>query len=142
MISFCALVVVWLLVAVGLPADAQPVHSIDWDDGDSGTINDVDFRLADVDAPESGPVGSPNGAKCEKERSSGRLAKDWVVVFTRGKSLVITGLDPKLDHFGEVVLTLSVNGRDLGDSGVAARRYRPYIFDNGKPNFSKPLWCG
>lgn len=142
MIGFRALVVAWLAISVGLPVHAQPVHSIEWDDGDSGTINDVDFRLADVDAPESRPVGSLNGAKCEKERSSGRLAKDWVVEVTRGKSLVITGRDPKIDDFGRVVLTLSVDGQDLGDLGVAADRYHPYIFDNGKARFNKPLWCG
>ena len=34
---------------------------------------------------------------------------------------VITGRDPTLDDFGRVVLTLSVNGKDLGDLGVAAR---------------------
>ena len=142
MIAFRALVVVWISITVSLSADGQPVHSIEWHDGDSGKINDIAFRLADIDAPESGPVGSLTGAKCEKERSSGRLAKDWIVEFTRGKSLVITGRDPTLDDFGRVVLTLSVNGKDLGDLGVAARRYRPYIFENGKSMFSKPLWCG
>jgi len=140
--AFRALVVVWISITVSLSAAAQPVHSIEWRDGNSGKINDVAFRLAEIDAPENGPVGSLTGAKCDKERSSGRLAKDWVVACTPGKSLVITGRDPTHDDFGKVVLTLPVNGKDLGDLSVAARRYRPYIFDNGKSKFSKPLCCG
>ena len=37
-------------------------------DGDSGRANRVKFRLADIDAPETGGVGAPGGAKCEAER--------------------------------------------------------------------------
>jgi endonuclease YncB( thermonuclease family) len=135
--AFAALV----LAAMSGAAAAQPVHSIDWDDADSGTVNGVDFRLADVDAPETGGVGSRNGARCKEERELGFQAKAWLADFLVGKSLVITGRDPKLDDYGRVVMSLSVDGKDLGELGLAAGRYKPHVFENGRAKGKKPRWC-
>ncbi len=120
---------------------AQPVHSVDWDDADSGALNDIDFRLADVDAPETRPVGSRGGAKCEAERAAGRAALSWLKKPLEGATLTITGRDKVLDPYGRVVVTLSVDGADLGELGIIAGHYKPYIFDGRKALMKKPLWC-
>lgn len=129
------------LVACASPALAQPVTSIYWHDGDSGRVNGIDFRLADVDAPETGGVGSINGARCEAEREAGFEAKAWIVDATKGKRLVITGGDAKPDKWDRHVLTLSVDGQDLGAMGVAAGVLKPYVFENGRSKGRKPKWC-
>jgi endonuclease YncB( thermonuclease family) len=130
-----------ILAACATPASAQPVTSIYWHDGDSGRVNGQDFRLADVDAPETGGVGSINGARCEAEREAGFVAKAWIVEATRGKQLVITGGDAKPDKWGRRVLTLSVDGADLGALAVASGRLKPYVFENGRAKTKKPGWC-
>lgn len=123
------------------PVQAQPRSAIDWDDADSGTLDGVDFRLADVDAPETGGVGSPNGAKCEEERVLGKAAKAFMVETTRGKHLIITGRDPAPDKWERQVLSLSIDGKDLGQLGIAAGHMKPYVFENGRAKTKKPKWC-
>lgn len=68
------------------------VQEIYWSDGDSGRIDGTRFRLADIDAPETGGVGARGGAKCEGERELGFAAKEAIVEMTRprGRSLVVT----------------------------------------------------
>jgi endonuclease YncB( thermonuclease family) len=129
------------LTACASPALAQPVTSIYWHDGDSGKVNGKDFRLADVDAPETGGVGSINGARCDAERAAGFAAKAWILDATKGKRLMITGGDAKRDKWDRDVLTLSVNGQDLGAMGVAAGVLKPYVFENGRSKTKKPKWC-
>ena len=73
-IAFSAL----LLTACAAPEVQQvnqTVNEIYWSDGDSGRINGMKFRLANVDAPETGGVGARGGAKCEAERVLGYIAK-------------------------------------------------------------------
>lgn len=56
------------------------IKSIDWDDADSGDINDIRFRLYNIDAPETGGVGAAVGpAKCALERERGLKAKAWMI---------------------------------------------------------------
>ena len=134
----------YLIVAalfLTLPALAQPVGSIYWTDGDSGVVDGVKFRLADVDAPETGGVGSINGARCEAERVAGFAAKAWMLDATKGRKLTVTGGDAKPDKWGRRVLTLSVDGKDLGALAVASGRLRPYVFRNGRATTKKPGWC-
>ena len=75
--------------SAGLPVAEQPLRAgtvaktIYWSDGDSGRIDGMPFRLADIDAPETGGVGARGGAKCESERELGFAAKAWVVELTR-----------------------------------------------------------
>lgn len=124
-----------------LPSHAQPVTSIYWHDGDSGVIDGVKFRLADVDAPETGGVGAVNGARCEAERAAGFEAKAWIIDATKGRKLVITGGDAKPDKWGRRVLTLTADGMDLGKLAVASGHLKPYVFENGRSKGKKPGWC-
>jgi len=121
-------------------ASAQPVASIAWHDGDSGTINGTPFRLADVDAPETGGVGSRGGAKCEAERELGREAREFIIDATRGKALSITTLRTK-DDYGRSVITLSASGKDVGALGVDAGHLRPWVFRGQRATTKKPGWC-
>lgn len=118
----------------------QAVDSLYWSDGDSGRINGVDFRLADVDAPETGGVGARGGAKCEPERALGYIAKQSMSEATRGKKVVITNVEEK-DDFGRVVMSLSIDGRDAGELGVASGYLKPYVFDGKRATMPKPDWC-
>lgn len=130
-----------LAACAAAPSSAQSVQNIYWHDGDSGRIDGVDFRLADVDAPETGGVGSVNGAKCEAERVQGFKAKEWVLNATKGKALTVTSRDPARDQWDRKVLKLSVDGKDLGDLAVAAGFLKPYVFENGRQTQKKPTWC-
>ena len=57
-----------------LPKDMR-AEDVYWSDADSGRLNGEKFRLANVDAPEKGGVGSIGGAKCEVERERAFDAK-------------------------------------------------------------------
>ena len=71
------------------------VTEIEWKDGDSGIIDGVEFRLKDVDAPETSPVGDrPGQAKCELERRRGFAAADYMRAFTRS-CLLYTSPSPR-----------------------------------------------
>lgn len=129
-----------LAVAACAQTPAAP-QSLYWTDGDSGRLNGEDFRLADVDAPETGGVGSVNGAKCEAERAQGFKAKEWVVGATKGKAVVITRRQDK-DRYDRWVFDLSVDGKPLGELGLKAGVYRPWPFVRGKALINKPRWCG
>ncbi len=122
------------------PSAAQPVKVIYWSDGDSGRLDGVTFRLADVDAPETGGVGARGGAKCEKERELGFKAKGFILDLTRDHRLTITSTED-LDDFGRRVMTLAVDGKDIGKLGVAAGYLKPYVFDGQRATMPKPDWC-
>lgn len=126
--------------AIGLGAVAEPVGTIKWDDGDSGKADGVKFRLADVDAPETKPVGSISGAKCEEERVLGRKAKAFIVETAAGKKLTIS-YNGEVDQWGRKIATVTVDGHDLGAIGVASGHLRPYVFNGDKPTMPKPKWC-
>lgn len=122
------------------PLSGQPVASIKWDDGDSGTANGVKFRLADVDAPETGGVGSVGGAKCEEERVFGYKAKAFIETTTRLRRLEIT-FNGEIDQWNRQMATVTVDGQDVGELGIAAGHMRPYVFDGKKATMPKPKWC-
>lgn len=122
------------------PSAADPVKSLYWSDGDSGRADRVPFRLADVDAPETGGVGSRGGAKCERERELGYTAKAFIVSMTKGKTLTIT-FNGEVDDFGRHVATIAADGKDVGGLGIAAGHLRPYVFDGKRATMPKPKWC-
>ena len=137
-----------VLTASCAKAQNEPsqIHSIYWSDGDSGRIKfdngeTVKFRLNDKDAPETGGVGAAiGGAKCEKERELGFTSKGWVVEYTRGAELKVTGKHGA-DRFNRKIIDLSVNEQDLGDYGILLGYYRSWEHDGKKALEPKPDWC-
>ena len=138
----------WLILALGLgtcslaqPQETRPATSIYWSDGDSGRIDGMDFRLADVDAPETGGVGAAiGGAKCERERELGFEAKEFVVELTRGADLEITHQEAP-DRHGRVVVGLSADGKDVATTGLEAGVLAPWPHDGPRALSDKPDWC-
>ena len=124
------------------PSDASdPVGTIYWSDGDSGRIDGMAFRLADVDAPETGGVGAAiGGAECERERALGFEAKAFMVELTRSREVIITHREAP-DRYGRSVVRLSAAGRDVAKAGLAAGLLRPWPHDGDRPLSDKPDWC-
>ena len=88
---------------------AAATTSIYWSDGDSGRIDGMKFRLANVDAPETGGVGAIGGAKCEFERELGFEAKEFMVDLTRNADLVITSNSGADRYDREVMIQVLIN---------------------------------
>ena len=126
---------------------ARLITQIYWSDGDSGRITfnsgeTVPFRINDRDAPETGGVGAAiGGAKCEMERELGFASKGWVVEYTRGAELEITG-NHGADRYDRQIIDLSVNEQDLGDTGIELGHYRSWRHDGKKSLEPRPDWCG
>ncbi|MEM9571685.1 MAG: thermonuclease family protein [Pseudomonadota bacterium] len=114
--------------------------SIYWSDGDSGRIDGMKFRLANVDAPETGGVGARGGAKCEFERELGFEAKEFMVELTRNADLVITS-NSGADRYDREVITLSANGQDVGAMGKAAGHLGDWPHKGRRALSKKPDWC-
>lgn len=138
----------WLILAIGVSTcslapsgTSDSIHSIYWSDGDSGRIDGTDFRLADVDAPETGGVGAAiGGAECEREREQGFEAKAFMVELTRDADLKVTKREAP-DRYGRIVLSLSADDRDVATAGLDAGVLRPWPHDGDKPLADKPDWC-
>ena len=122
-----------------LPAGG-PKTSIYWSDGDSGRLNGVKFRLANVDAPETGGVGAYGGAKCEAERELGYEVKAEIVEFTRNADIEISQ-SYGADRYGREVVKLRVNGSDLVAHGLKTGLYRPWPHKGTRAPAPKPEWC-
>ena len=138
-----------LLLLVPLAACSEPIavqintsseSAIYWSDGDSGRIDGVKFRLANVDAPETGGVGARGGAKCEFERELGFDAKAFMVELTRDAELVITN-NSGPDRYERNVITLSADGQDVGEAGIAAGHLGPWPHRGRRALTKKPDWC-
>lgn len=123
------------------PAPAAQVYtSIYWSDGDSGRLGKLKFRLANIDAPETGSLKQRGGAKCEAEREIGYDAKAFIVEFTRGKAIEITG-DYGEDRYDRLVVDLTADGVDVAKSAVDAGHLRPWPHIKGRAQAPKPDWC-
>ncbi|MEQ3746089.1 MAG: thermonuclease family protein [Henriciella sp.] len=145
-VAFISAVLASLFSACSAPVQhtAQPVDpsaSIYWSDGDSGRIDGMKFRLANVDAPETGGVGARGGAKCEAERALGFEAKAFMVELTRNANLVITS-NQGPDRYEREVVTLSVNGEDIGSLGIEAGHLGAWPHRGRRALEAKPDWCG
>ena len=121
---------------ISVPADSN----IYWSDGDSGRIDGMKFRLANVDAPETGGVGAIGGAKCEFERELGFEAKAFMVELTRNADLVITS-NSGPDRYDRSVITLSAGGQDVGEAGKAAGHLGDWPHKGRRALSPKPDWC-
>jgi len=98
------------------------------------------FRLANVDAPETGGVGARGGAKCEFERELGFEAKEFMVELTRNADLVITS-NSGADRYDREVITLSANGQDVAEAGKAAGHLGDWPHKGRRALSKKPDWC-
>jgi endonuclease YncB( thermonuclease family) len=119
---------------------ATGISPIYWSDGDSGRIDGERFRLANVDAPETGNVGARGGAECEAERRLGFEAKQFMVETTRNAVVSVTSRGEP-DRYGRIVVSISVIGRDLAELGIEAGHLRPWPHLNDRPLGPKPDWC-
>ena len=118
------------------------IESIYWSDGDSGRANQTPFRLSDGDAPETGGVGAAiGGAKCEKEREWGFLAKEFMVLETKEGELIITENFGK-DRHGRWVVSIADDGKDLVELGITNDVIRSWRHDGKKALEPRPNWCG
>ncbi len=120
--------------------DQPSYEAIYWSDGDSGKLGSLKFRLANVDAPETGGVGGYGGAKCEAERELGRKAKSYMISQTKSQKIIISH-DYGEDRYGRLVVDLSIEGRDLVDQGLDAGHLRRWPHLNGRSLAPKPDWC-
>jgi len=114
--------------------------SIYWSDGDSGRLNGLKFRLANIDAPETGSLKQRGGAKCETERKIGYAAKAFLVEFTRRKDIRIIR-DYGEDRYGRLVVDMSANGVNVAQAGIDAGHLKAWPHRNGRQLAKKPDWC-
>lgn len=142
-----AFIAVLLVVATGLAlvkgnplgpqqsgngAESQ-VLRVTWVDGDSGRLDGQEFRLHGVDAPE----GSPDRAKCVRERTLSGDARNAARTITDGKAVRVTRRYGT-DSYGRELVDLSVSGNDVADQLIAAGKLKPWNFEGGE---RKPDWC-
>jgi len=126
-------------VSTALAQDSKP-SKIYWSDGDSGRLDGMKFRLANIDAPETGSLKQRGGAKCEAEREIGFEAKEFIVEFTRGKQIKVTR-DYGEDRYDRLVVDLSADGVDVAQAAVAAGHLRAWPHKKGRAQAPKPDWC-
>ncbi len=125
------------------------IAEIEWDDGDSGKLRfenypfDLDFRIKDWDAPETGGVGAAVGAaQCERERILGKAAEKFVEQQTETKTVSIIdshGRDrtPRKRH----LLELAVDGKDLASLASAEGHYKRWRHSGKDELEPRPDWC-
>lgn len=117
-----------------------PKSSIYWSDGDSGRIDGIKFRLANIDAPETGRIGQRSGAKCPEEVELGKQAKAFVISLTNNADLNIIKNYGE-DRYDRLVIDLSVNGEDIATIGTRKGFYKSWKHKNGRSVEKKPSWC-
>lgn len=119
---------------------SESYSSIYWSDGDSGRLGKLKFRLANIDAPETGSMKQRGGAKCEYERELGYEAKAYIVGFTKDKTFSIVR-DYGEDRYGRLVVDLEADGFDVAKAGVSAGHLRDWPHIKGRAQSPKPNWC-
>lgn len=101
-------------------------------DGDTidDLANNVRYRLANIDAPETG-----DNAKCFLERKRGQQAKTAGIALVRQASEVSVRRTWRIDRYGRRIAFVLVDGQDLGRILVRRGLARPW-------RGSRTLWCG
>lgn len=121
-------------------ASANDGSSVYWPDGDSRRLGNLKFRLANIDAPETGSLKQRGGAKCEAERKIGYKANAFLVEFTQGKEIKITS-DYGEDRYDRLVVDLTADGVDVAQAAVDAGYLRPWPHLKSRAQAPKPEWC-
>ena len=138
------IVCIFCVAACAAPQTEQikkPATEIYWTDGDSGRIDGKDFRLSNIDAPETGGVGAAiGGSECERERELGFQAKAFMVELTRDADLEITA-SYGLDKYDREVIDLSADGVDVSQAGIDAGVIKPWPHKERRQLQPKPDWC-
>ncbi|MDW3099344.1 MAG: thermonuclease family protein [Alphaproteobacteria bacterium] len=111
-----------------------------WSDGDSGRIREMKFRLADVDAPETGSLNQRGGARCEAERELGYKAEEFMVEMTRDSKIEII-CDYGTDRWDRHLIELAVNDTNIAYLALAAGHLRPGPHEGTRALSPKPDWC-
>jgi len=122
------------------PHDVAEFDTVYWSDGDSGRLGSLKFRLANIDAPETGSMKQRGGAKCELERELGFEAKAYIVGFTKDKTIRIVR-DYGKDRYGRLVVDLEADGLSVAKAGVTAGHLRDWPHIKGRAQSPKPNWC-
>ncbi len=101
---------------------------------DGDTIDDrrtgVRYRLANIDAPETG-----DNAKCFKERERGEQARAVAIRMVRAASTVSVRRTFRTDIYGRRIAFVLVDGEDLGRALMKRGLARPWVGLRRK-------WCG
>lgn len=123
----------WHLLANLLAFEAPRRLASPWViDGD--TIDDrasgVRYRLANIDAPETG-----DNAKCYNERRRGELARAVAIQLVRDSRLVSVRRTWRTDRYGRRVAFVMADGADIGETLMARGLARPW---RGR----RETWCG
>lgn len=121
-------------------AASKTYSSIYWSDADSGRLGKLKFRLANVDAPETGSMKQRGGAKCEYEREIGYEAKAYIVGFTKNKTIRIVRNYGE-DRYGRLVVDFDADGVDVATAGVEAGHLKDWLHLKGRAQYPKPDWC-
>lgn len=123
-------------------AFAERGQMVQWVDADTFDIGSTRYRLMDVDAPETGGVGSYGGAKCETERTRGKAATQFMKNATAGRRVVIKQV--RGNNRNRLVASAAiVGGGDLGDLCMRAGHCQPWPHDASNNALTpKPNWCG
>jgi len=117
---------------------AETALTVYWSDGDSGRLSDgTKFRLHGIDAPETGSMKVPGGARCEAERVLGFEARQAAVELTRGKTLSVSATYGT-DRYDRAVVRLEIDGRDVAALLVAGGTHKIWDYDGRQ---RKPDWC-
>lgn len=143
-LQFCLAV---LLMGCSASAEDVPhnivgliIKSVYWSDGDSGRIDGIKFRLANVDAPETGSLKQRGGAKCELEREKGYEAKAYSVALTKNGTVKVER-DYGYDRYQRLIVDLSVDGVNVGERAIADGILKPWPHRNNRALSAKPDWC-
>lgn len=119
----------------------QLVGEVKWSDGDSGYVDGTPFRLSGVDAPETTkPGGRSNAAKCDAEQTRGVRSKAYMRELTYNAELTITR-NLGEDRYGRLIITLSADGVDVGESGIMSGHLKRWPLDGVRSLRAKPSWC-
>lgn len=101
---------------------------------DGDTIDDratgVRYRLANIDAPETG-----DNAKCFRERARGEMARWEAIRLVRSAAVVSVRRTWRTDIYGRRIAFVLVDGRDLGRLLVIRGLARPW-------KGQREPWCG
>jgi endonuclease YncB( thermonuclease family) len=114
-----------LLLCIGA-AYAQPTAV----DGDTIRNGGVTYRLANIDAPETG-----HRARCESEDQLGRAAARRMQSLMGRADVVTITPTGRRDRYGRTLALVEVDGRDAGEILIREGLARPW---RGR----RESWCG